>query len=117
MQAFEDFISTLPRQGERIIYPALLSELCWENDARTSKSGAQKHIVDQIGSNDPIVDPDGEGPHENVKPPEPLKSTRDLLDRSVSDEHQHDRRARPGVEIQLQQRSPLHLRRILPSKG
>lgn len=93
-EAFEDFVNKLPDHGsgERIIFP----NLPWQNyvtkmTLEQAKEASKVPIVDQISANDPIEDPDKDGPQNRRS----RLSPRHQLPRHQYDQHQKDRHALP----------------------
>ncbi|MCJ1427877.1 hypothetical protein MMC29_005783, partial [Sticta canariensis] len=86
-EAFEDFVSKLPDHGSgrRIIFPALnYQNYVAKMTLEEAKAVSKYPIVDQIGANDPMVDPDiGAEPEE----PEPQHNRREVVRDSRSPQH------------------------------
>lgn len=100
-EAFEDFVSKLPDQGsgKRIIFPTLnYQNYVGKMTLQEAKAVSKYPIVDQIGANDPMVDPDVDGPLESVKTHQ-LSIRRQHDRRAVPDGHQHDHRVDPGIDV------------------
>ena len=113
-EAFENFVGKLPDRGsgKRIIFPRLgYQNYVGKMTLEEAKEVSKNPIVDQIGANLPMIDPDVEQRRNGVKTAQP--STRDQHDRrALLDGHQHDRRVPPGIEIVYDPVSPLHLKMI-----
>lgn len=108
LEEFEDFVRKLPDKGtgRRIIYPSLgYQNYVGKMTLEEAKLVSKYPIGDQIGPNDPMKDVDADTRHKIDK-----RWTRHQHNlRAAPDGHQYDRRVDPGLEIDIQDASPLHL--------
>ena len=91
-EAFEDFVSKLPDHGSgrRIIFPALkYQNYVAKMTLEEAKAVSKYPIVDQIGANDPMVDPDIGAEPDELEPMEakPQRNRREVVYSLRSPQH------------------------------